>query len=624
MTTPEALLRKVYPPMLATLVSGPPPDEQHWSYELKYDGFRAVVGIAGGKVAMWSRNELDLSSRFPLVAQALEKLEVRDAVLDGEVVALDENGTPRFQLLQQGEQRERIFVFDLLWLDGRDLRRESYTVRRAALEKLLRRAPARVQIAAQVPPPGREALKRAAKAGYEGIMAKRNGSAYEGRRSKEWLKIKALHEQEFAIIGWNPSTHSSKEIGSLHLAAKGEDRTFHYAGKVGTGFSAKLRVWLKDQLAKDVVDRPVAPDTPRVRVATWVRPRLVAEVAFTEWTHDNRLRHPSFLGLRDDKAANDVVIEKPVKAPGAGGRTSRKSNPDPAPDTGPRKHVVLSHPDRVLYPRDKFTKQDVADYYDAVAAPMIAALHDRPLSLEHWNQGIDRPPWFQQNIGREGPPWMTTVSTPTRGGSRKSVRHLVIEDRETLRWLAQMSVLTVHMWSSRAPTLEQPDWLVFDLDPAKGKGIEQAIEAAIIIRGLLEHLELPSVPKTSGKRGIHVFIPLAPGYTHEEAADFACSIGAAVAEQVPSITMERAIASRRGRLYLDCLQNGYGKTIVAPYSPRGIDGAPVSAPLRWEEVTKKLDPKRFNIRTMPRRLAKVGDLFAPLLRSGAKLPSLAR
>jgi bifunctional non-homologous end joining protein LigD len=165
---------------------------------------------------------------------------------------------------------------------------------------------------------------------------------------------------------------------------------------------------------------------------------------------------------------------------------------------------------------------------------------------------------------------------------------------------------------------------VFDLDPAKGKGIEQAIEAAIIIRGLLEHLELPSVPKTSGKRGIHVFIPLAPGYTHEEAADFACSIGAAVAEQVPSITMERAIASRRGRLYLDCLQNGYGKTIVAPYSPRGIDGAPVSAPLRWEEVTKKLDPKRFNIRTMPRRLAKVGDLFAPLLRSGAKLPSLAR
>jgi bifunctional non-homologous end joining protein LigD len=257
-----------------------------------------------------------------------------------------------------------------------------------------------------------------------------------------------------------------------------------------------------------------------------------------------------------------------------------------------------------------------------MAEPMVRTLRDRPLALEHWNQGIDKPSWFHQNIGREAPPWITTIETPTRASSRQTVRHLVVDSRETLRWLAQMSVLTIHMWSSRGQSLDEPDWMVFDLDPAKGKGIEQAIEAAGIIRGLLENLQLPGVPKTSGKRGIHVFVPLAPGYTHEEATDFACSTSAAVARKVPTMTVERSIAKRRGRLYLDCLQNGYGKTVVAPYSLRAIDGAPVSAPLRWEEINRKLDPKKFNLRTMPDRLAKVGDLFEAVFRQRAKLPSL--
>jgi bifunctional non-homologous end joining protein LigD len=344
-------------------------------------------------------------------------------------------------------------------------------------------------------------------------------------------------------------------------------------------------------------------DAPRERVATWVRPRFVAQVAFTEWTSDNRLRHPSFLGLREDKAPEEVVREKPIKV-------------------SAKRTVTLTHPERVLYPRDKITKQDVADYYDAVADAMIRTLRDRPLTLEHWNDGIDKPSWFHQNIGREGPPWVTTIETPTRASSRKTVRHLVVDKRETLRWLAQMSVLTIHMWSARGASLDQPDWFVFDLDPAKGKGIEQAVEAAGVIRGLLENLELPSVPKTSGKRGIHVFVPLAPGYTHEQATDFACSISAAVAAKVPTMTVERSIQQRRGRLYLDCLQNGYGKTMVAPYSLRAIDGAPVSAPLKWEEINKKLDPKKFNIRTMPNRLAKVGDLFEGVFKKRAKLPAL--
>ncbi len=236
MAKPEQLLRKVFPPMLATLTDAPPRDRSLWSYEMKYDGFRAIAAIVGGQLAMWSRNELDLAPRFPLIAAALGKIKAKEVVLDGEVVALDEKGAARFQLLQQGERRERIFVFDVLWLDGRDLRKLTYLERRAILKKVLKGAPAAVKLSEVLDMDGDAALKQAVDAGTEGIIAKKNSSCYEPRRSKEWLKIKALNEQEFIVIGWNPSTHSTKEIGSLHLAVKGGDGALRYAGKVGTGF----------------------------------------------------------------------------------------------------------------------------------------------------------------------------------------------------------------------------------------------------------------------------------------------------------------------------------------------------------------------------------------------------
>lgn len=598
--TPRQLLKKVFPPMLATLAEGPPRDEENWSYELKYDGFRAVAAVVDGEVAMLSRNELDLAPRFPRIHEALKKMKAKEIVIDGEVVVLDEKGAPRFQLLQQGSGRERMILFDVLWLDGKDLRKLPYLERRKILEKL--KPPANVFIAQTLDMDGAAALRHASAGGWEGLIAKRNSSTYEPRRSKEWLKIKAQNQQEFAIVGWQPSTATDRDIGSLHLAVHDEKGELRYAGKVGTGFSARLRTELRGTLAKDEVPKPLVKDAPRIRTAHWVKPRLVAQVSFTEWTSDHRLRHPSFLGLREDKGVNEVVRETP-SAPAAS-------------------RVTLTNPTRLLYPRDGITKAGIAAYYEAVAGPMLRALADRPLALEHWNQGIDAPSWFHQNIGREGASWLTIVETPTRTARRGTVKHLVADSVDALRWLAQMSVLTVHMWSSRGESLEEPDWVLFDLDPAKGKGIEQAIEAAGVMRRLLEELELPSVPKTSGKRGIHVFVPLAPGYTHEEAADFACSIAAAVAAKVPGITVERSLSKRRGRLYLDCMQNGYGKTVVAPYSPRAIDGAPVSAPLKWSEITKKLDPLKYNVRTMPNRLAKVGDLFEEVFRNRAKLPQL--
>ena len=666
--TPDALLKKVFPPMLATLTETPPRDVSVWTFELKYDGFRGVAAIVDGNVAIRSRNNLDLAPRFPSVAAALSKLKLPDVVLDGEVVVLDEHGAPRFQLLQQGDRREIYVVFDILWLDGQDLRRLTYSERRLLLVKALRRAPATIKVAEELEGSGEVALEQARANGWEGIIAKRRISTYEGRRSKEWLKIKAINEQEMIVVGWNPSTHSEKEIGSLHLAVMDDKGDLRYAGKVGTGFSFKQRVWWKEELSKDVVPKTLVIDAPRERVATWVRPRFVVQVSFTEWTADNRLRHPSFLGIREDKKVGEVVREKPVRGvsgvgsgesemktetkaaktavpaskdsrknssakPSAKSRSTkspskapakavtRKSSISHAPPPTPHTPVNLTHPERILYPRDGITKQDVADYYAAMTEPMMRALRDRPLALEHWNDGIDKPSWFHQDVGRGAPPWVESIETPTRTAG-KSIKHLVVDRPETLRWLAQMSVLTIHMWASRGAAIEEPDWLVFDLDPAKGKGIEQAIEAAIVIRRLLDHLHLPSVPKTSGKRGIHVLIPLAGGYTHDEANDFACSIGAAVVSKVPEFTMERALNKRNGRLYLDCMQNAYGKTIVAPYSLRAIDGAPVSAPLKWEEVTRKLDPKKYNLRTMPARLAKVGDLFERVFKDRVKLPEL--
>ncbi|HEV7240344.1 MAG TPA: DNA ligase D [Thermoanaerobaculia bacterium] len=625
--TPKQLLKKVFPPMLATLAESPPHDDANWTYELKYDGFRAIIAITADGIAMLSRNELDLAPRFPRTYEALKKVKAKELVVDGEVVVLDQQGAPRFQLLQQGGD-ERLILFDILWLDGKDLRRLPYLDRRKLLEKTFKKPPAGITVAQILSMTGGEALDLAAKGGWEGVIAKRKTSVYEPRRSKEWLKIKTVNEQEFVIVGWQPSSATDRDIGSLHLAVN-ENGELRYAGKVGTGFSVKLRTTLHDELAKDVVAKSPVKDAPRDKHAIWTKPRLVAQVAFGEWTSDHRLRHPSFLGLRDDKRVEEVVREKASPSSSRGqrsGQTPREGTGDPASTRGINSEksskVTFTNPDRLLYPKDGITKKDVAAYFEAMAEPMLRALKDRPLALEHWNQGITKPAWFHQSIGKEGPSWLKVVETPTRTTKSGVAKHLVVDSVDALRWLAQMSALTIHMWSSRAESLEEPDWILFDLDPAKGKGIEQAVEAAIVMRKLLENLELPGVPKTSGKRGIHVFVPLVSGSTHEQVAEFACSIAAAVAAKVPGITVERALANRRGRLYLDCMQNGYGKTVVAPYSLRAIDGAPVSAPLQWSEITKKLDPLKFNLRTMPNRLAKVGDLFADVFKNRVKLPKL--
>jgi bifunctional non-homologous end joining protein LigD len=597
---PEELLDRVFPPMLATLVDAPPPDEANWVCEVKYDGFRALCALSGGRVAMWSRNRLDLAGRFPAIADALGKLVVGEAVIDGEAVSLDESGISRFQRLQQSGQSV-LFAFDLLWLDGEDLRARPLEQRRDLLESLFANPPAGVRLAERVPGGPAAALRWAAQHGEEGVVCKARRSVYEPRRSKCWLKLKASNTQELAIVGFTLSKGPANQLGALLLGVM-ERGALRFAGKVGTGFTAKQRTQLLGELKKDAIDAPAVEGAPRMRAATWVRPRLVAQVQFTEWTGDGKLRHPSFQGLRADKSPGEAVRERAVASP------------------APAIAVALSHADKVLYPDLGLTKQDVADYYQALSEPLIQALRDRPLALEHWPKGITHPSWFHQNIGREGEDWMSYADTPTSASGGKTVRHLVVDRPETLRWLAQHNALTLHMWSSRVPRLTMPDWVVFDLDPADGHGIEQTIEVAHTVRKLLDELALPSLPKTSGKRGLHVLVPIAAGHSYDDVLEFALRIGGAVTSVLKQTTLERRKRDRKGRLYFDCYQNGYGKTVVAPYSPRALPGAPVSTPLRWSEVGPALDPARFNLRTLPARVAEVGDLWAETMARGVRLP----
>jgi bifunctional non-homologous end joining protein LigD len=603
---PDQLLERVGPPMLATLAAAPPADDAAWVYETKYDGFRALAALSRGRVRLVSRHNLDLAARFPHVARALGALVLGEAVLDGEIVVLDERGAPRFELLQQGGDA-RLVVFDLLWLDGEDLRGRPLEQRRDLLASVLANPPPGVNVAERLAPDAATALRLATERGLEGVVAKRRGSGYENRRATTWLKLKVQAGQEVAIVGFTPLRGGARAVGALLLGVVDEG-LLRFAGKVGTGFSHRDREELWRALERDAVDGPRVQGAPRLRDATWVAPRLVAEVRFTEWTADGKLRHPTFKGLRPDKRPEECVRERP------------RVDPRAAQPAAPA--VALTNPGKLLYPRDGVTKQDLADYYAALAAPLLAALRDRPVALQHWPRGIDGEPWFHQDLGRDARPWMRLVETPVRTGAARTIAHLVVDRPETLRWLAQHNVLGIHAWSAHAPTLAAPDWLVFDLDPAEGQGIEQAVTAAVALRRILEELALPSLPKTSGQRGLHVLVPLAPGHTHAEAAEFACRIGDGIAGMLDGVTTERRRASRHGRLYLDCLQNGYGKTIVAPYSPRARDGAPVSAPLRWEEVTRRLDPGRFTVRTMPDRVAKVGDLFAAALAGGVTLPTL--
>jgi bifunctional non-homologous end joining protein LigD len=643
----RALVEFLGEPALATadvkVTSG-----KDWLFEIKYDGYRLLACKAAADVRLYTRRANDWTERFRPVAESIGKLPARECVVDGEACIIDAEGRPSFGALQDwlasgavGKPKPATLIyaaFDLLWLDGRDLRREPIERRRELLEGLLRQAKPPVLVSRAVEGSLEDLLQAARTNGLEGLIAKRRGSAYVSGRSQQWVKLRFDRRQECAIVGYIPMAGTHDDVGALLLAVVERARpgVLVFAGRVGTGFDARTRHALGARLNEHRSAGPEIENAPRIKDARWTKPALVCECVFTEWTRDGSMRHPRFLALREDKTPLECVREEDAAAavpdappePAAHAPSSPRA-PPPAAMTS-RDVPKLSNPAKVLFPRDAIAKRDIWDYYTAIAPLMLPHLAGRPLTLQRYPNGIDEAEWYQQNAPDKTPDFVRLVDAGPRHDHKKRI---VCDNLATLQWLANLAALTLHGWSAHVPAeatsraaidqaMAQPDYVVLDLDPGDGPW-SHLIEVARAVRALLDALHLETLVKTSGKRGVHVIVPIAHGPTHDEVTSFAEQIARAVAKVLPKIaTVERMKDKRGGKLYVDYGQNGEGKTVVAPYTIRARDGAVVSTPIEWDELEESLDPRRFTIRSVLERVKDRGDLYAGALRGTQKLPKV--
>jgi bifunctional non-homologous end joining protein LigD len=608
-------------PQLATLVAAPPPGND-WVHEIKLDGYRILLRVARGRVRLLTRNRLDWTDRFASVAEAAAALAVKEALLDGEIVALDAAGVSSFQALQQaadlGTGRSLVYVaFDLLFLDGRDLRPEPLLARKKELARLLKGRRGGLRYSEHFDAPGQEVYERACRMALEGIVSKRKEAPYTSGRGQAWLKVKCVARQEFVIGGYTDPEGARAEFGSLLLGVHEPDGRLVYAGRVGTGFSHATLAALGKRLRQlGQRESPFAADGPRppTRGAHWVKPVLVGEVAFTEWTGDGLLRHPAFEGLREDKPATAVVRERaraPKPAP-AKRRIRGGSAAKPAPAKrrirgGSAASVAvagvrLTHPDRVLYPDQAITKLALARYYEAIADWIVPHVADRPLSLVRCPEGQRGPSFYQKHAGPGVPKEVKRVRVRESGGG--TATYLYVDDLAGVVALVQIGVLEIHPWGARVGRLDRPDRLVLDLDPAPGLPWARVVEAAQEIRALLADLDLVGFAKTTGGKGLHVVVPLRPEAGWDALRALGEGIGAELARRAPDrYTINPLKAARRGRIFVDYLRNVRGATAVAAYSTRARPNAPVSTPVGWNELAGKARPEDFTVATVPKRLA---------------------
>jgi bifunctional non-homologous end joining protein LigD len=607
------------------------PDPAHWTFEIKYDGYRLLACRAGSDVRLYTRSAHDWTHRFEEIQKAVLRLAADECVIDGEVCAFDEVGRSSLFALQQwlagqkGRAHVAYVAFDLLWLDRRDVRAESVEARRELLERLLDGHGPILSFSRSADGEPAKLVQVVKDAGLEGLIAKRRGSRYAGGRTPDWLKLRFHRRQECAIAGWIPMVGTADQIGALLLAVADGQRLV-FAGRVGTGFDASTRRSLARRLDTHPASAPQVEGAPSTKGAHWVMPKLVCECRFVDWTRDGSMREPRYLGLREDKGPLEAVRELgPAQE-----QTSREvegdreARPSATKVGGRGPHLV--RPEKILFPRDGITKRDIWDYFTNIAPALLPHLSGRPLTLQRYPDGIDGQEWYQQNAPEKTPAFVRLVDV---GPRHENKNRIVCDNLETLGWLANLAALTIHQWSCHVPVtattrtsidraLAQPDYFVLDLDPGSGPWAH-VIEVAHAVRTLLEALALESFVKTSGKRGLHIAVPTASGSTHDQATRVAEQVARAVAKVLPQIaTVERTKDKRKGRLYIDYGQNGEGRTIVSPYVIRARDGAVVSTPVRWDEVTERLDPKTFTIRTVLERLSKHGDLFAGALRRTAR------
>jgi len=667
-------------PMLARAGELPVP-EKGWAYEIKWDGVRALAYCRPGELRLESRNLIEITDKYPELGELPRALGSRSAILDGEIVAFDADGRPSFSALQQRMQisgsaqaRRRMkatpvtyVIFDLLWLEGHSLMEQPYSDRREQLAGL-ELTGSSLQVPEYLVGHGRELLQAATEQGLEGVVAKRLASRYQpGRRTSDWVKVKRPGRQEFVVGGWvaGKGTRSGR-VGALLLGVYDGQGSLRYAGRVGSGFSERELERLDGLLEPLRRAGSLFSGGGPPRGAVFCEPRLVAEVSFSEWTPDGRLRHPVYLGLRDDKAAREVVREDtPAAAPAARGPTPKRasdrkqgreaptraqtpalarapaSSPAQAPADGltiepsrsgaPIAHVEgrelkLSNLDKELYPESGFAKGRLIDYYVAVAPALLPHLAGRPLTVTRWPDGVQGKSFFQKQAPGHRPQWVATATVPTE---RKQIDYVLAEDLATLVWLANLAAIELHTPLARAPEMRRPTCMVFDLDPGAPATAIECCRVALTLHGTFERLGLRSFAKTSGSKGLQVYVPLnGPRVTYEQTKAFARSLAELLEQSEPDLVVSRMTKSRRtGKVLIDWSQNDARKTTVCVYSLRATERPGVSTPLEWEEVSAALDsgdPARlaFTPEQVLERVGRRGDLFAEVLSLVQALPAV--
>ena len=605
-----------YSPMLATQAESVPTGAD-WRYEVKFDGYRALAYVRGAECRLVSRNGNDLTQRFEPVAKAIvSATKSPNAVLDGEVCRIDENGRTSFSELQQGGGALVYYAFDLLEVDGEPLIGAPLHERKQRLRALLDGRNRTVSFSEDFDD-GDALFRVAQERGLEGVVAKRADSVYRpGKRTRDWLKIKATNSDEFVIVGYTRGSGRREEtFGSLVLAAN-EDGELRYVGNVGTGFNdAEIDRLLRrlEPLHRDSTPLAEVPKLPRVRKGDvqWVEPQLVAQVRYGEWTHDRHLRHPSYLGLRDDKAPAEVVREDVVRRG--------------------KRELKLSNLDKLFWPDEGITKGDLLRYYREVASVLVPHLAHRAFTMRRYPDGAYGKAFFQKDAPAHMPDWIprfrAQVSARDDARTRKWIEFPVVNDELALLWMVNMGCIDMNAWYSRIDRPDRPDFVLFDLDPTPEVPWTQTVEVALILKQLLDTLGLASFPKTSGGKGFHVLVPLDRRSTYDDTRSFAEIVAGAIVRAHPRLaTTEWSKARRRGVL-IDANQNGEGKTIASAYSVRPRPAAPVSTPLRWDEVNERLDPASYTMEVVLERVRAHGDLFAGLLTTrqslGKALRSLA-
>jgi bifunctional non-homologous end joining protein LigD len=613
-TAPTPRRGRTYAPMLATLAEDVPRGAG-WGFEVKWDGYRAIATQAGGEATLTSRNGNDLTVRFQNVAKEIPKaLKTPDCVVDGEVCALDEAGRSSFSAMQQGKAGTPIvyYVFDLLEVEGEPLIDLPLVERRKRLEQLLDRRNKTVRLS-EFFDDGRALYEAAKKQRLEGVMAKRLDSRYlPGKRTRDWLKIKTHSEQEFVVAGYTKGTgRRASSFGSLVLGYYRGDELV-YAGNVGTGFNSREIEKLLDRLRPLRRDTPPfreVPKMPKVRKSDviWVEPKLVVEVEFAEWTHDGRLRAPSYKGIREDKAPEDVRKEEPITD------TVRKGN----------RELKLSNLDKVFFPVERITKGDLLEYYRAVAAALLPHLRDRPFTMVRWPDGVEAGRFFQKDAPSHMPEWIPTfrtqVSTRENPRTKKWVNFPIVNDELALLWMVNMGCIDMNTWYSRIDKPERPDWVLFDLDPSPDVGFRETVQVALLVKQALDAFGLVGFPKTSSAGGVHILVPIERRYTYADTRQFAEIVAGAIARTHRGLATTEWTKSKRRGVLIDANQNGEGKTIASVYSVRPRPGAPVSTPLHWSELNEELDPLAFTMPVVLDRIRKHGDLYADVLTTKQRL-----